>query len=206
MYEEGDEMIIKNILAKTNPVFCKGDTFKELKGIVITSATMNNRINDFLDNLDVWGFFAKCPHYIIDINGVVYQTLPVNYKGKYCGGSVDKNYIQIVVDEPTGIKYTTKNQFTVPDLKKANGQTVNIYRTLIELCSYLCVIFDLDPVKENVILSQAEACSKKMASDYSGINHIWEGLKTNYTMCKFRKDVLMALNNGKRYTSINSSS
>jgi len=160
---------------------------------------MNGRINDFLESLDMWAFFAKCPHYIIDCNGIVYQILPVNYKGKYCGGIADKNYIQIVVDEPTGIKYTTKNQFTVPDLKKANGQTVNIYRTLIELCSYLCVSFKLDPIKENVILSQAEACSKKIASDYPGINHIWEGLKTDYTMSKFRKDVLMALNNGKGY-------
>ena len=199
-------MIIKNFLATTNPVFCRGDGFKELKGIIITSATMNNKINDFLDNLDVWGFFAKCPHYIVDNNGVVYQILPVNFRGKYCGGIADKNYIQIVVDEPIGIKYKNSNEFTVPDLKKAKGQSEKVYNSLVELCTYLCVAFKLDPIKENVILSQAEACSKKIASDYSGINHIWEGLKIDYTMCKFRKDVLMALNNGKRYISINSSS
>ena len=192
-------MIIKNFLATTNPVFCKGDSFKELKGIIITSATMNNKINDFLDNLDVWGFLSKCPHYIIDNNGVIYQTLPVNYKGKYCGGIVDKGYIQIVVDEPIGIKYTTKNKFTVPDLKRAKGQETSIYKSLIELCSYLCITFKIDPIQENNIISQFEGHNRKLCSDYPGIDHIWNELNTEYTMIKLRRDVLNALHEGKGY-------
>lgn len=192
-------MIIKNILAMTNPVFCKGDTFKELKGIVITSATMNNKINDFMDNLDVWGFFAKCPHYIVDNNGVVYQTLPVNYKGKYCGGSVDKEYIQIIVDEPIGIKYQNRSIFTVPDLKKAKGQSGIVYNTIVELCTYLCVTFKLDPLVENTIISQAEAREKKMCNEYPGINHIWEQLNLDYSMIGLRHDILKAINDGKGY-------
>ena len=192
-------MVIKNLLAKSNPVFQKGDTFRELKGIMITSATINGHINDFIDNLDMWTLFAKCPHYIIDNYGIVYQTLPVNYKGKYCGGSVDKGYIQIVVDEPTGIKYTNKNSFVVPDLKKANGQVHVIINSLIELCAYLCITFKLDPIQENTILSQAEGRNKRLCSDYAGIDHIWKGLNIGYTMDNFRRDILLALNQGKGY-------
>lgn len=191
-------MIIKNFLATTNPVFCKGDGFKDLKGIIITSATMNGRINDFLESLDMW-VFAKCPHYIIDNNGIVYQTLPVNFRGKYCGGIADKNYIQIVVDEPVGIKYKNGNEFTVPDLKKAKGQSENIYNSLIELCTYLCVTFKFDPIKENVLISQAEGKVRKLSTEYPGINHIWKGLDLEYTMFKLRHDVLKAINDGKGY-------
>lgn len=192
-------MVIKNLLARTNSVYIKGDTFKELKGIIITSATMNGKINDFLDNCDAWAFFAKCPHYIIDNNGIVYQTLPINYKGKYCGGVADKSYIQIIVDEPLGIKYTGKDTFFVPDLKKANGQVRNIYNALIELCTHLCITFKLDPLADNIILSQAEARKKRLSSDYVGIDHIWKGLNTEYSMTGLRKDVLSAIQDGKGY-------
>ena len=192
-------MVIKNILAMNNSVFCKGDTFKDLKGIIITSATMNNKINDFMDSINTWGFFAKCPHYIIDNSGVVYQTLPVNYKGRYCGGVADKGYIQIVVDEPVGIKYKNKNEFVVPDLKKAKGQSGLIYNTLVELCTYLCVTFKLDPMVENTIISQAEGKDKRLCSEYPGINHIWEGLDLDYSIVGLKHDVLRAIHEGKGY-------
>lgn len=192
-------MVIKNLLAETNAVYSRGDTIKELKGIIITSATMNGKINDFLDTLDVWAFFAKCPHYIIENNGIVYQTLPVNYKGKYCGGIADKGYIQIVVDEPVGIKYLNKDEFTVPDLRRAKGQSELVYSSLVELCTHLCLTFKLDPLVENTIISQAEGRKKKLCSDYSGIDHIWKGLGLDYSMTCFRKDVIKALNQGKGY-------
>lgn len=192
-------MVIKNILAMTNPVFSKGDTFKDLKGIIITSATMNNKINDFMDTLNVWGFFAKCPHYVIDNYGAVYQTLPVNYRGRYCGGFADKNYIQIVVDEPVGIKYTNRNSFIVPDLKKAKGQCGTVYNTIVDLCTYLCVTFKLDPLIDGTIISQAEGRERRLCNEYPGINHIWEGLNLEYSMIGLRYDVLKAINEGKGY-------
>ncbi len=192
-------MVIKNLLAETNAVYSRGDTIKELKGIMITSATMNGKINDFLDTLDVWAFFAKCPHYIIDNNGIVYQILPVNYKGKYCGGIADKGYIQIIIDEPIGIKYLSKDEFTVPDLRKAKGQNEVIYKSLVELCTYLCLTFRLDPLTENTVISQAEGRKKKICSDYPGIDHIWKCLGLDYSMPYFRKDIMKALNQGKGY-------
>ena len=57
----------------------------------------------------------------------------------------------------------------------------------------LCEKYDLDPLKDGVIISHAEGYKRGLASNHADPTHLWDKLGTGYTMDGFRKDVKAAM-------------
>lgn len=137
-------------------------------------------------------------HAFIDANdGTVYQTLPWDYKAWHCGvrtkggPSANATHIGIELCEPKQIKYTAGSRFTYTDknLPEAKKAVETTYKSAVLLFSKLCNDYNLDPLKDGVIISHKEGYDRGIASGHADVNHLWEGLKIGYTMDGFRKDV-----------------
>lgn len=66
------------------------------------------------------------------------------------------------------------------------------YKEAAELCAYLCKMFDLNPLKDGVILSHAEGAKRGIASNHADTGHWWS--KHGLTMDGFRKEVYKIMN------------
>ena len=186
-------IVTKNFLYK------RGNVFDKLDGVVISSAPLSNTpMNDIIDGLDRGQLFPKCPHYFIRNNGVVYQLLPENYKAKYCGGYVDKHYIQILISEPSGIQYLSNGTCVYNDEDLAKKQLDITLQSVAELVAQICKKYSFDPLQKDVILSHYEAYKEKMAGNYPGIDHMLTSLNVG-TMSLFRDKTNALLTKGHGY-------
>ena len=115
---------------------------------------------------------SKCVHAFIDANtGVVYRTLPWNYKAWHCGGSGNSTHIGIEMCEPP---------------KNGGKEYVDrVYQSAVVLFAELCTKYELDPMKD--IISHAEGHKKGIASNHGDPDHLFR--KYGYSMDQFRKDV-----------------
>ena len=135
-----------------------------------------------------------CVHAFIDSNdGVIYQTLPWDMRGRHSGGSANTTHIGVEMCESETLKYITNFTFECSDLEKAREQVRRVYGVAVELFAYLCDKFSLDPLGENVIISHSEAYYRGLGSDHFDPEHLWNGLGMSYTMDGFRNDVNEAL-------------
>ena len=192
-------MDVKINILMNNTLFKRGNTFDKLDGIIISSAPIANiPMNKMLTDLDRGHLFPKCPHCYIRDDGVIYQLLPENYKVKYCGGYADSHYIQIVVSEPSGIKYQSNDVFTVADYDNAKKQFTLCYQSLVELCVSLCKKYSFDPLNDMSVLSQSEGGKRKLCSNYVGIDHILKYFELGY-MYELRNKINQELTCGKEY-------
>ena len=185
--------ITKSILTQ-NPCYKAGKTIK-VKGIMLHSVGCPQpSAMAFIKSWNAHNVNV-CVHGFIDGNsGSVYQTLPWDYRGWHCGGNGNSTHIGIEMCEPDCIKYTSGANFTCSDKIKAQNSAKITYNSAVELFAYLCKKYELDPLKEGVIVSHAEGYKKGIASNHADPTHLWSTLKMGYTMDGFRKDVDTAMN------------
>lgn len=132
----------------------------------------------------------KCVHGFIDGNtGIVYQTLPWNYKAWHCGGSGNNTHIGIEMCEPSTIRYTGGSTFVDNNYKESRKVVWTAYQSAVELFAYLCKLYGLNPLKD--IISHAEGHKKGIASNHGDPEHVWK--KYGLTMDGFRVDVKRAM-------------
>lgn len=135
-------------------------------------------------------YSRACVHGFIDsYTGDVYQTLPWNQRGWHCGAAGNNTHIGVEMCEPDCITYTEGSTFVCSDTKRAKSMTARTYKSAVNLFASLCVIYDLDPLEDGVIISHNEGNARGIASGHVDPEHLWDQLGTGYTMDKFRSDV-----------------
>ena len=148
----------------------------------------------FVNNWNKPSFNSACVHAFIDGNtGDVYQCLPWNHRGWHCGsggkGSGNNTHIGVEMCEPATIKYTGGSNFTCSDKATAQAAAKRTYEAAVELFAYLCKQYNLDPLKDGVIVSHREGHARGIASNHGDPEHLWKGLGMSYTMDTFRAAV-----------------
>lgn len=114
----------------------------------------NNQYGNHWNNSNV----DVCVHAFIgklaDGSIATYQTLPWNYRGWHAGGSANNTHIsfEICEDGLTDATYFAK-----------------VYQEAVELCAYLCKLYNLDPLKN--ILCHSEGYKLGIASGHSDVMH-----------------------------------
>lgn len=184
--------ITKSLLTK-NPCYKAGKKI-EVKGLMLHSIgcpqPSATKIISSWNNSDT----KVCVHGFVDGNtGQVYQTLPWDYRGWHCGGSANNSHIGIEMCEPDCIKYTSGANFTCSDTIKAKTSVKTAYLSAVELFAYLCEKYDLDPLKDGVIISHSEGYKRDLTSNHADPEHLWKQLNMGYTMNGFRQDVKKAM-------------
>ena len=151
----------------------------------------------FVRNWNKASYDRACVHGFIDANtGDVYQCLPWNHRGWHGGGSSNNTHIGVEMCEPACIKYTGDATFTCSDPATAKAAVDRTYKAAVELFAMLCKQFNLDPLKDGVILSHKEGCARGIASNHGDPEHLWNQLGTGYTMNGFRAAVKAAMGAG----------
>lgn len=186
--------IIEQILTK-NPCYTAGRKIS-VKGLMLHSVgcpqpsamVFVRNWNPPADGREV------CVHGFIDANtGEVYQTLPWDHRGWHGGGASNNTHIGVEMCEPACIKYTGGSTFTCSDTATAKAAVKRTYETAVELFAFLCKQYKLDPLADGVIISHAEGYKRGIASNHGDPEHLWNQLKTGYTMDGFRKAVKAAM-------------
>lgn len=116
-------------------------------------------------------------------NVATYQTLPWTWQGWHSGsgknGSANRmGYIgfEICEDGLTDATYFAR-----------------VYQEAVELCAYLCQLFDLDPLADGVIICHSEGHSRGIASNHADVMHWFP--KHGKSMDTFRADVAAEIRN-----------
>ena len=151
----------------------------------------------FVRNWNKASYDRACVHGFIDANtGDVYQCLPWNHRGWHGGGSSNNTHIGVEMCEPACIKYTGGANFTCSDPATAKAVAARTYKAAVELFAMLCKQFNLDPLKDGVIVSHREGSARGIASNHGDPEHLWNQLGTGYTMNGFRAAVKAAMGAG----------
>ncbi|MDD6699428.1 glucosaminidase domain-containing protein [Mogibacterium kristiansenii] len=181
--------LVKSILTK-NPCYTAGRTIA-VKGLMLHSVGCSQpNASVFINNWNSASYDRACVHGFIDGNtGTVYQTLPWNHRGWHAGGAANNTHIGVEMCEPACIKYTGGSSFTCSDTTTAKACAKRTYEAAVELFAMLCKEYNLDPMKDGVIISHREGCAKGIASNHGDPEHLWNGLNMGYTMNTFRKAV-----------------
>lgn len=161
-----------------------------VKGLMLHSVGCNQpKASVFANTWNKAGCNVCC-HGVIDaLDGTVIQCLPWDRRGWHGGGTSNNTHIGVEMGEPACIKYTSGSKFTVSDLETAQKCAVTAYNSAVELFAYLCDKYALNPLADGVIVSHKEGHERGIASNHGDPEHLWKGLKLNYTMDGFRKDV-----------------
>ena len=189
--------IVESILKK-NPCYQVGRKII-VKGLMLHSVGCPQpSARVFIKQWDQESYRSACVHGFIDgNNGIVYQTLPWNYRGWHCGsgsrGSGNNTHIGVEMCEPACIRYTAGSNFTCSDTATAKVVAKRTYEAAIELFAMLCKKYNLNPLEDGVIISHKEGSSRGIASNHGDPEHLWEQLGMGYTMDGFRREVAAAL-------------
>lgn len=185
--------LVKSLLTN-NPCYTVGKKIT-VKGLMLHSVGCPQPdANVFIRNWNKASYGNACVHGFIDGNtGIIYQTLPWNYRGWHAGDDANNTHIGVEVCEPSSIKYTSGARFTVLDRAKALESVKKTYEAAVELFAFLCKEYDLNPLAKGVIVSHAEGYKLGIASNHGDIEHLWNGLNSGFTMDGFRKDVAAAM-------------
>ena len=191
--------LIKSILTK-NPCYSKGRELDNgVQGLMLHSVGCPQpKASVFINNWNRPDFGDACVHGFIDgLTGYAHQTLPWYWRGWHGAsgpkGSVNNTHIGIEMCEPDCIKYTSGAIFTCSDLPRARAIATRTYNTAVELFAMLCSLYNLDPLKDGVVISHAEGHKRGIASNHGDPEHLWRGLGMSYTMNGFRRDVKAAM-------------
>ena len=186
--------IIQNILTK-NPCYKSGKKI-EVKGLMLHSVGCPQPdANTFIRSWNKSSYKNACVHGFIDGNsGVIYQTLPWNHRGWHCGGTGNNTHIGIEMCEPSSICYISGSRFICSNEAEAKAIAKRTYDSAVELFAYLCKKYNLNPLGDGVILSHREGYQRKIATNHGDPEHLWIGLKMDYSMDGFRKAVWTSLN------------
>ena len=149
----------------------------------------------FVNGWNQESYDRACVHAFIDANtGVVWQTLPWNYRAWHCGGSGNNTHLGVELCESGFIRYTGANHFEILDREAAQADAKRTYDAGVELFAALCVQYGLDPA--TAILSHREGYWAGIASNHGDPEHYWTGLGLPYTMDTFRAAVAAAMKPG----------
>lgn len=188
--------LVQSILTK-NPCYTSGRKIT-VKGLMLHSVGCPQpKASVFIRNWNLASFDRACVHAFIDADdGVVYQCLPWNHRGWHGGGSSNNTHIGVEMCEPSTIKYTGGSTW----VEKSDGVNtkacvMRTYKSAVELFAYLCQQYNLDPLKDGVIVSHKEGCARGIASNHGDPEHIWN--KFGLTMNGFRQDVAKAMKGDK---------
>lgn len=187
--------IVESILTE-NPYY-KQHKKLEVKGLMLHSVGCSQpKASVFVKNWNKASYTNACVHGFIDgETGTVYHTIPWDQRVPHCGGSANNTHIGVECCEPAKIKYTgganfTYNQADLPAIQECIKRT---YTSAVTLFAQLCKVYNLDPLKDGVIISHKEGHDRGVASGHADIDHLWSQSKIGYTMNGFRKDVAAAL-------------
>ena len=181
--------IIQSYLTN-NPCYKTGRKIT-VKGLMLHSVGCPQpKASVFVKNWNRADYDRACVHGFIDANtGDIYQTLPWNHRGWHGGGSSNNTHIGVEMCEPATIKYTGGSNFTCSDRAAAQAAAKRTYEAAVELFAYLCQQYNLDPLKDGVIVSHREGHARGIASNHGDPEHLWKGLGMSYTMDTFRAAV-----------------
>lgn len=187
--------LIKNLLTN-NDCYKKGKKLTP-KGVFVHSTGANNPtlkryvqpniqgigVNQYNNDWNRGGI-QKCVHAFIGKldNGTIatVQTLPWDYRGWHSGqgskGSANNTHIgfEICEDGLTDRTYFMK-----------------VYAEAVELTAYLCKQYNLDPLKDGVVICHSEGHKRGIASNHGDVMHWFP--KHGKSMDTFRKDVATAM-------------
>ncbi len=120
----------------------------------------------------VHGFIGK----LADGSIATYQTLPWNHRGWHGGsgknGSVNDSHISFEICEGD-----------LDDAAYSNA----VYKEAAELCAYLCKEYNLDPMKDGVLICHSEGHRRGIASNHADVTHWWP--RHGKSMDDFRAEV-----------------
>ena len=164
-----------------------------VKGLVLHSVGCNQSRASVFVNTWNQPNYEVAVHAVLQADGTVYQCLEWNQAGWHCAGSLNQTHIGVEMTEPDCIKYIGGSTFTCSNLTEAKNQVQGTYKTAVELFAYLCKQFNLDPLRDGVILSHYEGGQRGLASNHGDPEHLWRQLGLGYTMNGFRQDVKAAM-------------
>lgn len=192
--------LIKNILTKSDCY--KTNKTITPKGVMVHSTGANNPnlkrycqpniqgigVNKYNNDWNRSGL-TVCVHAFIgkleNGNIATVQTLPWNHRGWHCGKSGNDTHISFEICED-GL--TDKTYFQ------------KVYTEAVELTAYLCKEYNLDPLKDGVVICHSEGYKRGIASNHGDVMHWFP--KHGKTMDDFRKDVSTKM--GKENTTTGS--
>lgn len=195
--------LVQSIMTK-NPCYKSGRKIT-VKGLMLHSVGCSQpNAQVFIKNWNKSSYDRACVHGFIDANdGTAYQTLPWNHRGWHCAsgpkGSGNNTHIGVEMCEPACIKYIKGKgaTFTCDDPATAKACAKRTYDTAVELFAMLCVQYNLDPLKDGVVISHREGHARGIASNHGDPEHLWNQLGMDYTMDTFRRDVKAATGSAK---------
>ena len=188
--------LITNILTK-NDCYTAGKKIT-VKGVMVHSTAANNpnlkryvqpNIEGIGKNLlgNHWNRkgLQKCVHAFIgklaDGSIATVQTLPWDHRGWHGGkgkkGSVNDTHIGFEICEAS---LSDKDYFN------------KVYKEAVELTASLCKIYNLDPLKDGVVICHSEGYKRGVASNHSDVMHWFP--KHGKNMDTFRADVAAEMN------------
>ena len=185
--------IVQSILTN-NPCYKAGKSIA-VKGLMLHSVGCSQPSAEaFIKQWNKPEQKNACVHAFIDGNsGKVYQTLPWEHRGWHAGGDANNTHIGVEMCEPANIRYTGGASFECSNADAAMETVKRTYDAAVELFAFLCHKFHLDPLADGVIISHKEGHGRGIASGHSDPTHLWDGLRSGYTMDGFRQDVLLAM-------------
>ena len=129
-------------------------------------------------------------HAFIDAHtGEVYQTLPWNRVAWHCGGDGMLSHIGVEMCETEAAYYDDDYDIHITDLAQAKKDCKIAYDSAVKLFARLCKEYDLDPLKDGVVISHAEGYKRGIATNHGDPEHYWDAVGLGYTMDGFRRDV-----------------
>ena len=190
--------IVKSYVTKSDCYNC--DKYIKPKGIMLHSVGCPQpRAQVFIGQWNRSGWDV-CANAIIDgITGDVYQTLPWTMRSWHCGDSGNDTHISVEMCEPDTITYKSGATWTEDsDGKNTLAVVKRTYKSAVQLFAKLCKDYNLDPLKDGVILSHSEGYKRGIASGHADVEHIWS--KVGLSMNQFRKDVKAAMGSASSVT------
>jgi len=193
--EGGSKLNLKKLIFVNNACYKAGRTIA-VKGIMVHSTGANNpNLKRYVGpddgllgqnqygnhwNQDKPGGRQVCVHGFIgklaDSSVATYQTLPWNHRGWHGGsgakGSVNDTHIsfEICEDALTDAAYFRR-----------------VFNEAVALCVHLCKMYNLDPMKDGVIIGHYEGYKRGLASNHADPGH-WFG-RHGESMDSFRSAV-----------------
>ena len=165
-----------------------------ISGIMLHSVGMS--VSDAKYLADIFGepdYDRAGVHAFIDSKtGVVYQTLPWNQLAWHCGDDGMYTHIGVEMCETDASEYKG-NKLIITDEAQAKHDCKTAYDSAVKLFAKLCADYDLDPLKDGVIISHAEGYERGIATNHGDPEHYWDAVGLGYTMDGFREDVASLL-------------
>jgi len=181
----------------TQTFITKNDCYKAGRKITVKGLMLHSvgcpqpKASVFINNWNKPGVEVAV-HGIVDAEDNVFQLLPWDHRGWHGGGSCNNTHIGIEMTEPATIKYTGGASWVDLNPIVTKDHVLRTYATAVQLFAYLCKMYHLNPLGENVIISHSEGHALGIASNHGDVEHLWKAF--GLTMDGFRRDVAAAMN------------